>query len=290
MLLDKENCDINLKGFRGRTVLIICCDIGYPLHKEIFAYLLEMEADINVANDMLETAFIVACKFQRFDMATQLLDKGSSVNHQGINKNTALINACFDERIAIVDYLLQNKADINLRNINGDTAFSICCYYGHLGLASVFLERGFDINVKNMNGRTCLMIAIMVGSKKTFSYLLEQGADPNSADEWGYTALMFCSKDKNWVPEISVLLAFGAKISVKDRNGDSCLHQACKKQNLEAIDFLLGAGANPYDKNLDDEIPFDLLEDQNQRVAYMQRYIEGYVIPSVESVVSIIDV
>ena len=172
MLLEL-NCDINIKGKYGNTALLNCVSIGYSAHEQMLSILLGCQnIDINVCNDFLETAFTVACKFSRFKMASDILNKGADMNHQGINKNTMLMTSCFEGNKIVFDYLMGLKSDIFLKNINGSSAFFIACNFSHLDLAKALLENGYDINTRDNNKRTALIISIM--TNKGFKLFLYQ--------------------------------------------------------------------------------------------------------------------
>ena len=104
MLLEQDGIDLNLKGEAGNTALLRCALVGYPIHQEMASILLGEEdddgnkkCDVNIRNDKDETAFTVAAKFCRYEMAKEIKEFGTDINHQvNKNQNTNLSNACFE--------------------------------------------------------------------------------------------------------------------------------------------------------------------------------------------------
>ena len=103
-LLEQEGIDLNIQGEGGNTALLRCALVGYPIHQQMASILLSEEdddgkkkCDVNIKNYKDETAFTVAAKFCRFDMAREIQAFGTDVNHQvNKNQNTNLSNACFE--------------------------------------------------------------------------------------------------------------------------------------------------------------------------------------------------
>ena len=113
--------NVNQLGAKGMTPLLWCCTIGYPDHVRIFNRLLdEAELDCRIVSDNYETAFSTCVKFNRFDMADELLKRGRGVdvNFQGRNGNTCLIKAAFSSKLDELEYLMDNGADLNIMNMN----------------------------------------------------------------------------------------------------------------------------------------------------------------------------
>ena len=104
MLLEQDDIDLNIQGQDGNTALLRCALVGYPIHQEMSSILLAEEdddgkkkCDVNLRNDKDETAFTVAAKFCRYEMAKEIQAFGTDINHQvNKNQNTNLSNACFE--------------------------------------------------------------------------------------------------------------------------------------------------------------------------------------------------
>lgn len=75
---------------------------------------------------------------------------------------------------------------------------------------------------------------------KDFIDLIEKGIDVNAQKNNGETLLF-----KEVYPEtIEILIKSGASVNIVNKNGDTALHYAAKRNDLESILLLLKYGAN----------------------------------------------
>jgi len=118
----------------------------------------------------------------------------------------------------------------------------------------------------------CLEYAIYHSPLPFIRALLEIGADPNPVDHAGFPPLiaaLSCSHPRPGSPGksdtidvIKLLLAFGADPNQRGINDYTPLHMAVGERNLEAIETLLEAGADPQLRTrIDDyETPREMAE------------------------------
>lgn len=127
------------------------------------------------------------------------------------------VAAAKDDADAVRRIVTQLNVNPNVTLDGGSTPLHNACRGGALAAAKALLDLGADTNLRytdlSTSGevevfRTVLMYA---GSAAVVELLLKYGADPNQKDAAGYTPLM----------------------------------QAAKRRDLEAIELLLSAGANP---------------------------------------------
>jgi len=93
---------------------------------------------------------------------------------------------------------------------------------------------------------------------------------------------MFASKYKENFPQAFKLINSGAKINLVDRNRDSALHFACRKNNTEMINFLIDSNADPKTENFDYENPIDCIEDimlRNEIITKLSKLGYDFPIP-----------
>ena len=82
------------------------------------------------------------------------------------------------------------------------------------------------------------------GSVKRMELLLKAGADVHAVDAKGNTPLLLASnRKKNNIRHLELLLAHGADIDVTNEKNESPLIAAIQRENIEAVQFLLGKGA-----------------------------------------------
>ncbi len=221
-----------------------------------------------------ETQFFWAAK--KGDTATlkAFLQAGVNVNARDLFGMTALMWAADGGHSQSVRTLLAAGASVNATAKNGGTALTRAAESGDTETVKTLLAVGADINAALESGSTALMAAASRGRTETVKILLAAGADVNAAARdrrtWnteppdhtksqtererllilassrdGYTALMAAAFDGH-VPTIRTLLAAGANVNAKAKNGTTALHQAVGgRGGTETVAELLAAGADP---------------------------------------------
>lgn len=119
---------------------------------------------------------------------------------------------------------------------------------------------------------TCLGYAIYHSPLSFIRALLEAGADPNPADHAGFPPLiaaLSCSRPRDGssgradvLEVLKLLLAFKSDPDQCGINDYTPVHMAVSERNLEAVELLLQAGANPLLRTrIDDcETPREMAE------------------------------
>ncbi len=105
---------------------------------------------------------------------------------------------------------------------------------------NLLLARGADVNAKDNRSVTPLMLALANGYPDVVPLLLDRGADVNARDNTGKSPLMYASPQ---LPLIKMLLAKGAFVNARDDTGETPLSLSAESGSPEAVQVLLGAGA-----------------------------------------------
>jgi ankyrin repeat protein len=119
---------------------------------------------------------------------------------------------------------------------------------GNVAGIDLALEGGVDVDATQAHGDTALMIAVGDGKLEAVRRLLRAGANPNRADDVGVRPLMRAATYGN-LEIMTSLLEAGAGLEAqqtwegKDRG--TALRFAVNGDCIEAVAFLLNAGANP---------------------------------------------
>ncbi len=144
------------------------------------------------------------------DIINILLKNGADVNIKDNEDKTPLF---YSTNTKILRILLNNGANINACDNEGKTPLF---YANNLQLIIFLLDNGADPNVKNSEGDAI----IHNSSADTITSLLKHGANPNIQNKSGKTVLhdFYTLEDPKLV---KVLLNYGARIDIKDNNGET---------------------------------------------------------------------
>ena len=219
--------------------------------------------EVNYASldvDLNRTPLITAALEGQLRCVEYLLDSGADINAQDKYGMTALMYACLQECVHLCGYLdiviklLSRGADVSLKNIRGATALMCACQAedddGELSSASIslLLQQKANVNDVDNFGRSALMYlcaGFEVDNRVTcVNKLLSFDADVNLQDTFGDTALLLllqmCPEDAEYdynhddeeeegadetvVGVLEALLARGADVNLKNKEGESALY------------------------------------------------------------------
>ena len=112
-------------------------------------------------------------------------------------------------------------------------------------LFRTIINHGADVNAANKNNVTALVRACYKGNTDAINELLNAGADPNtsltSGETWVHAAIEGdCSRET-----LQVIINHGADVNATNKNNVTSLMRACYKGNMDVINELLNAGADP---------------------------------------------
>lgn len=129
-----------------------------------------------------------------------------------------------------VSYLLKHGADPNVQDSYGNTPMHNCARQNAQRVARLLLSYGASINIQSKNSETPIGMACSSGHSSMVQFFVDNSADVNLRGEGG------------WTP----------------------LHSACEKKRkntLEIVKMLIGAGADPNIFNDEHQKACDLIED-----------------------------
>ncbi len=227
--------DPNLtESWRGQTALMWAAAEG---HVEVIQALIDGGADINKLS-----------AYQKFIEPDPEKRQGGFV-YPRIPKGrfSALHFAAREGQLAAVHSLIYNGADLDIQDEEGSTPALLATLNGHYEIAAALLNAGADVNIQDKRGRTVLFMATDMhtldanprpgpkpygefDSLDIIKIALENGADPNLALSDGLPS---------W-------LAQGSAHNALLNKGATPLLRASMSADLEVIDLLLEAGADPY--------------------------------------------
>jgi ankyrin repeat protein len=204
--------------------------------------LLGRHADVNARQEDGATALSWAAVRCNHQIAELLLKAGANpnlVNEQGVGPlYLAMMNGATD----LAKLLLGNGADPNLARNDGETPLMTAARLGQVDLMKVLLERGAEVNAREKKfGQTALMWA--AGHPEGVRLLVEHGADVRARSKtWDITSTIY-------TPTTSTIGKTGIPwnndgVYTSKQGGQSAIHFAVQKHDLESVRILLAAGVD----------------------------------------------
>lgn len=175
---------------------------------------------------------------------------GDEDGHNQTPLHYAVLYRRVDDRTTkIIDMLISKGADVNSVDTDGATPLhyalrtSVERYEDRESIGNIvalFISKGANVNARHgMTGETPLHMAVENDYKASVELLLAKGADANAQNKYGQTSL-FRSIDAG-IAEL--LLKHGAKLSIKDKGGNTPLSFALSHNYQNLANVLRAHGA-----------------------------------------------
>jgi uncharacterized protein len=161
---------------------------------EALKRLVEAGASLESPNAAGETPLLLAVKNNHLRAAIFLIDAGSNINAQAVNKDSPWLLAGALGRTEMLRHMMPKGPDFSLRNRFGGNALIPACERAHVETVKLLLTTKIDVNHVNNLGWTCLLEIVILGDGgarhvEVAKLVLAAGADPNIADKDGVTPL-----------------------------------------------------------------------------------------------------
>jgi ankyrin repeat protein len=191
-----------------------------------------------------------------YDEEAVLLNSLSSMSPETPRAVPLYYAAKFGFRDLAEHLIAENPDHINARGGSKETPMHVAASQGHINILSLLLDHGADVDVRNKTGETPLLRASWTGKREAGWYLIDRGADINAPDERNFTPVFVAFKGH--VESARMLLERGAVIDIKNRSGETPLHQAVRWAEIELVRLFLERGADPNLANRYDDTPLEM--------------------------------
>lgn len=173
-------------------------------------------------------------------------------------RQTPLHLAVITQQADLVEVLLRAGADPAALDRNGQTSLHLCCEYDQGDCLSLLLSHHAApscLEKRNYEGLSALHVAVLRRRKDLALMLLNAGADINAMDiKSGLTPLMHAVEDNN-VNMVHFLIENGCDVNSQSYSGNTALHCACGRGQLDTVRLLLKNAADSGLKNYHNDTP-----------------------------------
>ncbi|PIQ23564.1 hypothetical protein COW36_13915 [bacterium (Candidatus Blackallbacteria) CG17_big_fil_post_rev_8_21_14_2_50_48_46] len=170
-----------------------------------------------------------------------------------MTENLSDLNAELHQAIILqkndrVKALLKLGANPNLVYQSQPPLHWAACYPSK-AIITELLNQGADIDIRDTNYQeTALFKALRYGQNEIARFLLTQGAKTQIKNAWGETPLHLAASRQD-LDLVQNLLGDGRHINQRTYFGQTPLHQTAMQGSLQMVKFLIEKGANPNKKN-----------------------------------------
>lgn len=181
--------------------------------------LIQNGSDVNQANYLGITAFILAAKRESLDIMDYLRLSGANINpvfKEGNNQTPLLHELCVTGKLKSIDYLLFQGINPNqIRQWDNYTPLYCAVRAGDLKVTELLLKAGADTSIL-LEETSVLHEAAKSGNLELFKKLFESNKDVNFSTKNGFSILMAASQHPESIEIVKYLLAYS-----KDPNNNS---------------------------------------------------------------------
>lgn len=246
LLIDNEHdLDINIVSHEGETLLH---DAVLSGNINLVKLVLLKGARVNVTYKTNKTPLFEAVSNHHLDITKLLLDNGAHINIADERGYTPLHEAfgkCYPEMANILlDYGSDCDSAINSRTKRGVTPlYNLLSSFDieNLNLIESTLKKGARLDIANEEGKTPLhLFHIYIGASIDFVKLLISAGGRellNNVDNDGRTPLHAAVMAKE-LDVIKYFIQQGAKVTIKDKKGNTPLDIAKEQKHPRLIEFL----------------------------------------------------
>jgi ankyrin repeat protein len=181
-------------------------------------------------------------------------------NSKGLNGENALHNVVRKkDQTEIINYLISKGVDVNAVDKEGNNVLFSAAGTNNLDVVKTIVSKIKDINAVNAKGETALFSAVQHGSPEVMSYLIEKGAKTTLNAKDGNLAFYLVQSYRaprpgqasDFAEKLAILKNKGVKLNATDKDGNSLLHIAVAKNDLNLLKSLAALNLDINTQNKD---------------------------------------
>lgn len=201
-----------------------------------------LRLDENLSADNYEEFHDAAKRDELKKVKTMLSENSTLLDKTDTYKRTALHSAARYGALSVCQYLIKKEANLDAKDESGNTPLHLAAMHCHDDAAGLLINA--DLNAFNDDGASPLSLAIDYGTSKTVGVLLSNKADANIKDRDGNTLLHLAAL-RIQVEKVQEMLKINPEIDYKNNTGNTPLFLAVRvPDNLKIIECLLDHGAS----------------------------------------------
>lgn len=213
--------------------------------------ILQSGSDLTASDRLWErTPLLLSIQVGDIEKTALLLKAGASLNDKGRCGKTCLMYATHHNNTEMLQWLITQGADINSVDDFETTALINAATYGAADCVEILLKAGASLHAATDTQSYAITEA---SSIETVHILVKAGADINTLAGDGYNLLKRVTEKEN-TAFVHQLLETGADPNVTS-TGETPLHLAVIRDNIEIMQLLLQHGANPDAQDVDGYTP-----------------------------------
>ncbi|XP_030056584.1 palmitoyltransferase ZDHHC13 [Microcaecilia unicolor] len=235
---------------------------------------LPQQEELPFLDDYSSWDIVKATQHGILERCKELVEAGYDVRQPDKENVTLLHWAAINNRQELVKYYISKGAIVD--QLGGDlnsTPLHWAIRQGHLQMVILLLTYGADPTLIDGEGYCSIHLAVLFQHMPLIAYFLSTGQSIDLPDLNGITPLMLSAKQIIGPEPTGFLLKFNPSLNAVDKlQKNTALHWAILSGNVNAVDLLLGAGANCDVQNVKGETPLNLgLQTRNRLIIHMLR-------------------
>lgn len=209
------------------------------------------------------------------DVIHYLLDMDININLADDHGETALFDCARKAKLDIAKLLMNKFASVNVENRVGELPIHLAAFKGDMDMIKLLIESGSHLNKKTQEDKLPVHYAIAGGRADVIPFLLKEGKQNwFIRDTYGNSLLHHAAKTSN-VQIIDMLLNQNLDPNALNSQFETPIFNAVRFGTIETIRLLLTADAYIDIHNRRYETPIDtaMIFDKQDVLKYLQEYM-----------------